>query len=194
MKRYKHTNLLRTLKDILRTSKAAKEWETTYRFFLAGIKVPRPLALGERRRLRFLRESFLLCEEVPGSTNLGLYALNFRSPLSRDKLHQKRQLITLLARAIRRAQGQGVWHDDLKASNIVVKEDDLSFYFIDLDGAKLRKKLSLKEKVEELRCLHESLAPFINRTDKMRFLKEYTGGEPAQLRSLLEKIKHFTAL
>lgn len=191
LKRYKHRSLLRILKDIFRESKAAREGKTACKFLAAGINVPGPLAFGERRILRFLRESFFISEEVPNSINLGTYALNFRRPLSRDKIQEKRRLIVLLARAIRWAHDRGFWHDDLKASNIMIKGNGLDFYFIDLDGARLGRKLSWRKRVKGLKPLHESLTPFITRTDRIRFLNEYSSGEP---RRTFEKIKHLTAL
>ncbi|RLA96299.1 MAG: hypothetical protein DRG69_01285 [Deltaproteobacteria bacterium] len=65
-----------------------------------------------------------------------------------------------------------VWHRDLKAHHIMVREMDRRWDFALIEPEDVRfKKMGWRWLVRNLAQLNTSLPPFVNRTDKVRFLK-----------------------
>jgi len=78
-----------------------------------------------------------------------------------------------LARDIRRLHQTGVFHGDLKATNVLVGEG--SCLFVDLDRVRFREELPREERIFNLAQLNASIAPPLTRTDRLRFLRGYFG-------------------
>jgi tRNA A-37 threonylcarbamoyl transferase component Bud32 len=176
LKYYKRPGLSRRLKDVFRSSKAAKDWIAGNRLLELGVKTPVPLAVGERRRFRFLQESFLVTEEVTGSKTLGSYLAVFAPPLSKEKLKEKRDFISRLAREVGRIHNQGFFHGSLSVANVLVRktpQGNMSFYFLDLDYAKVQRRVSPYQKIKDLATLRKRIPSFITKTDKLRFFIVY---------------------
>jgi serine/threonine protein kinase len=66
----------------------------------------------------------------------------------------------------------GVFHRDLKSSNILIRPDGRPV-IADLDGARLRSSVSYGQRVRDLARLSTSLVPLANIADRHLFLKEY---------------------
>jgi len=196
LKYYKRPGLSRRLKDVFRSSKAAKEWIAGDRLLGLGIKTPVPLAVGERRRFRFLQESFLVTEEVTGSKTLGPYLAVFAPPLSKEKIEEKRDFISRLAKEVGRIHKQGFFHGSLSVANVLVRktpQGNMSFYFLDLDYAKAQRRVSPYQKVKDLATLSKRIPSFITRTDKLRFFRVYckeTGLTKADAGRYLKRIEN----
>ncbi|MCD5390551.1 hypothetical protein LR007_01610, partial [candidate division NPL-UPA2 bacterium] len=92
IKRYDRPALKRKLKDIFRPSKAMREWRVGNRLIERGIQAAAPLAVGERRRLRILKDSFLICREIEGANKLRDYISTLRLPLSSPARKEKEEM------------------------------------------------------------------------------------------------------
>jgi tRNA A-37 threonylcarbamoyl transferase component Bud32 len=124
LKRYNLRRFARLLKDLFRSSPAAASFRKAYHLELAGIPTARPLAMAERRRFRFLINSYFLMEEIPGAMSLDEWLK--ANPWSKNE-------IKAVGALVGRLHGQGFSHRDLKASNILF--DTLGRpHLIDLDG------------------------------------------------------------
>jgi tRNA A-37 threonylcarbamoyl transferase component Bud32 len=87
-------------------------------------------------------------------------------------------LFPKVARLIREMHARGIWHRDLKASNILVQEqvpDGEKLYLADLDSVRIKKRLDRKEKIRDLTRLNASLlsTATVSMTDRLRFLQYY---------------------
>jgi|GEM_PF-3214066 len=218
LKYYKYRGFLKGLVDMFRASKALRAWRMGNRLLELGINNPVPLAIGEQRTLRWLRKSFLITREVPRFTALDHYLPICNMPLSTEKIERKKAFIESLAKNIREMHDKGLAHSDLKADdNILVQKDrngEIAFYFVDLDGCALRRKLShyqrikdltnlvdldgyaLKRKlshyprIKDLTNLNVPILNLVTKTDRLRFFKEYSkGNESIDCRKYLKRIE-----
>ena len=103
LKYYKYRGLFKGLVDMFRVSKAMRAWKVGNRLLEMGIRTPVPLAIGERRTLRWLRKSFLITKEISNFTLLDRYLSFFDPPLSKSRIKEKRAFIISLAKNIRKS-------------------------------------------------------------------------------------------
>ncbi len=193
LKEYKPRGIGKAWTDLWRPSKAIREFVLGNRLFEAGIPVAEPLAVGEKRNLRRLKKSFLITLELSSGTNLSLYPGNLHPPLSKEKIKEKREFILKLAESIREIHNKGFTHGDLNTSHIMVGEG--RFYYLDFENARLRGRASDFRWIKDLARLNESLPPWITKTDKLRFYKEYAKGNRAKekkVRRYLRRIERRT--
>lgn len=177
VKRYDRPALKRKLKDIFRISKAVREWKVGNWLWERGVPVALPLAVGERRRWRILKDSFLISRAIKEAHQLGQYILTLHPPLAAEARRKKREVITLLAKELRDIHDKGFFHGDLNASHIMVKVGAgkrPAFYFVDFESSKVGRKVYSRQWVKELARLNESMPSFISRTDKVRFFQVYS--------------------
>jgi serine/threonine protein kinase len=117
-----------------------------------------------------------ICKYVRHACPLNSYILKTfskRTPASEKK---KKTFVSKLAQYIRHIHSSGVYHADLKSSNILVAEngnDGWLFYLVDLDRVFFKKKLSLKKKVNNLAQINASVADCIRVSDRIYFFNEY---------------------
>src|SRR5436190_20269524 len=67
VKRYGSKHIAQSFKDIFRGSRAQRAFRSAFALRQNGIAVATPIAIGERRCCRWLRQSFLITEEIPNS-------------------------------------------------------------------------------------------------------------------------------
>jgi len=87
-------------------------------------------------------------------------------------------LLSKVAHLLREMHARGIWHRDLKASNILVQQKVTGgekLYLVDLDSVRIKKRLDRKEKIRDLARLNASLvaSPTVSMTDRLRFLQYY---------------------
>lgn len=176
LKQYKYPDLSRRIKDLFRPSKATRELRITNALLEIGIRTPAPLAIGECRKWRLLQKSFLITEEIVNSVTLRSYLAFFAPPLSEEKIREKRDFISCLAKEIKGIHGQGFFHGDLNIGHILVQNDgrgDILFCLLDFEHARLVKRISARQIIDDLSSLNIQAPAFITRTDRLRFFKEY---------------------
>ncbi len=179
IKRYDKPTLKRKLKDIFRSSKAVREWKVGNWLMEREIPAATPLAVAERRRLRILEDSFLICREIEGANKLRDYIYALKPPISAEARKEKREIMCSLARKLREVHDKGFFHGDLNTSHIMMQSGEsreLVFYFVDFESSRLRRKLSLKYRIKDLARLNESMPPLVSRTDRFRFFQVYSHG------------------
>ncbi len=176
-----------TIWDCLRDSRAVKAWKMSFAMIHRGIPVAHPLAVLEKRIGPVLVDSIFITETVEPAVNLRIFLtsiLPVLTPKSRRKA--KIALIRKLAAILKKMHIDGFSHRDMKASNILLRNittenkneinpDDIQIILVDLDGLKLKRRVSEKDKLRTLARLSVSadLSPYITLTDRARFLKIY---------------------
>jgi tRNA A-37 threonylcarbamoyl transferase component Bud32 len=142
VKRYRHDAVaLRSLKYLLKTPAARREWRLACRLEALGVPVVRHVAHGERWNWLGLRESILITEGFDGR------------PLDEAPDIPPAAVIEFVGRLHER----GVLHEDLHSGNILARAKPLEFRLLDLDKTKLQKVVPAAEREDNLAFLGISL-------------------------------------
>lgn len=173
VKRYNYQGVGYALKDIFRASRAKRVWRAANSCVLRGVNVALPVAYLERRRWRVLRESYLITAAAAGDELTEVLARH------RGDWRSKRDMIRALALMLRKMHERGVAHRDLKAENIIGREEppgDYKLAIVDFDGLRVGPVFH-RSRIRNLRRLNREFAGsgVVNRTDRLRFLKDYLG-------------------
>jgi hypothetical protein len=152
-----------------------------------GINTAQPLAIIERRTTG---EAWLTTAFITGLVDLDEVALTrlaqFEAPRQRQV---KSSLLAAVVDLCARLETDGLYHRDLKASNILLadwagRDGPVRPYLVDLDGVLRRSRWRAARRWRPLVRLAASLADYtsITRTDYARFLKAYlaVSGAPSE--------------
>ncbi|MGE5190986.1 MAG: lipopolysaccharide kinase InaA family protein, partial [Deltaproteobacteria bacterium] len=173
------------LQNLVRPSKAEREWRAAQTLARLGLPTFEPVALGRLRRGGLVYDSFLVSREIPETVPLDQLvtaelASGAGSPQSREAAHRQSDLRHRLAVAMgelaARLHRAGVEHADLHAGNVLVRVsgDDLpALWPIDLDKVRLHRGLSSRRRFENLAFLHQFFAGKSTRSDRLRFYCAY---------------------
>ncbi len=148
------------------------------------------LAYGDYRRFGIVQYSFLATLELENTLLLLEYiSRNFSYPLTNIKLQAKRHFIKLFALKIKEMHGNNIYHSDLRANNILVRDEGgkIDLFFIDHDKPNYNLE-NRKRMVKNLFQLNKISCPEITRTDRMRFFEAYTGGLKAPNKDMDKKL------
>ncbi len=166
LKRFNVKNRLNYVKDLFRPSRAFRAYRKAYHLELLGLPTPRPVAAAERRALRVLTRSYLVTEEIPGATDLGVLLKSGQRPT--------RELVTQTAELIAQLHEEGFSHSDLKETNIV-RDQTGKLYLLDLDALNYVRSVSGERAAADLDRLARGAAKYPNvaRADRRLFLYSY---------------------
>ena len=161
------------LKSLFLPSKAARAWRGALALGQRGLPTARPVAYFEKRRAGFVERSFFLSEKVEGAEEIrGL----FRRPPAFDL----DPLLSALAGHLSLCHEKGILHRDLSDGNILVKGDEpgsFSFYLLDTNRIRVRKKIGASSRVKNL--IRLGIPPSLQKP----FLKNYFGERPLEMTS-----------
>lgn len=196
VKRYHYQNSLYALKHLFRSSRAKRAWKTAHDLLLRNIPTPLPVAYIERRRIRLLRESFFITLKVDHAVSLRGLLLDAASGAKGEHAAVRQALVHQTALLIRTMHDRGIWHRDLKATNILAQRapgNGLKLYLTDLDSVRIKDSLIPRARIRDLARLNASLldVPAFSLRDRLRFLHSYlnTGGaRDTNLRAYWEAI------
>ncbi len=148
-----------------------------------GIKTTEILAAAKLKVWGPLYRTFLFSKEISESKDLSVLFNGLRPKSPQERLRKKNQVLQAIARSIFAMHNQGIYHADLHLKNILIRQNDVSdepeVYIIDFDKARLKERLSPKEKIDNLLRFNRSLEKYkfqggiVTRTDQVRILKEY---------------------
>ncbi len=139
----------------------------------AGIPVPEIVAARATRVFGPFHRLTIVMREIADASNL----LHLGPTLSPGP---KRRVLERLADLLRRMHDEGIYHNDLTLRNILL-DAERNLYIIDLDEARLLGTRDPRSDVALLSRLNRSVekmlraARCVTRTDKLRFLRRYTG-------------------
>jgi tRNA A-37 threonylcarbamoyl transferase component Bud32 len=134
---------------------ARQAWANAFGLETRGIPTPRMLAARGRR---------VLGEWVEG-------ALPLREHLQTHGVD--RGLLWRLARVVRRMHFRGVFHKDLKANNVLVRDGIV--WVIDLDRVEFGSTVAREDCILNLAQLNAAVGAPVTRTDRLRFFFAYAG-------------------
>jgi len=176
-KRVRAKNWWKSLLFLFRRSPAINAWRRGHSLLLRGIATSRPLAVCQKRRFGLRGDSYLVTEWIEGAINLHLYGWQIADYRADERRRRVRQCATALGRLLGRMHAWHVSHCDLKGCNLVVVEraHDIDAYVVDVDTARIARRLGAAERARNLARLATSLAahPWVTRTDRLRFVRAY---------------------
>jgi hypothetical protein len=144
-----------------------------------GYATARPVAAVEYRRWGILITSFYVSEEIVGAKTIADYwredLIGAKAIGSRLK---RRALLKKLARLLKSLHETKIYHDDLKAANILALDKRAGteeIFLIDLQGVRKCFYLSRRRRIKNLAQINRTLGSHVTRTEKLSFIKAYLG-------------------
>ena len=178
IKEYRYTSLLKRFFSFLRGSSARKAWFAAHGLLTLNIKTPKPIALLEEKKYLIIKKSFIIMEDISTCLPCNKYVNDrFNDPYDKTVSERKKKFVSRLALSFRQLHDSEVYHGDLKANNIMVRElqNTWDFYYLDLDWVCFNKKITHKKRMKNLSQLNASITHNITYTDRLRFYYTYAG-------------------
>jgi tRNA A-37 threonylcarbamoyl transferase component Bud32 len=177
VKQYPYRGIRYGLKSLFTRSRARNSWVAGNALLLRGISTPLPLALVEQKLGLLVMESFLITEWLTGARELNDYILGLAQQEAPPSV--KHAFITSLAATLRDLHEKGIYHADLKSTNILVQETGASawrFSFVDLDRVAFRGSLSFYERANNLAQINASVSRLVSAKERLKFFFFYAKG------------------
>ena len=167
IKRYAPRSRWSTFKDIVRPSRARRAFQCAFSLRERGIVTPIPVAVGERRCCRWLREAVLISEEIPEAQTAFEWREHSRGRFAKHRLARG------LARTLARLHNAGFTHSDPNFSNFLVRpavDPSRELVVIDWDGIRSRGFVSLQAAASDLYRLVRYMEP----SERLWFSAQYS--------------------
>jgi tRNA A-37 threonylcarbamoyl transferase component Bud32 len=177
IKRYRSKNLWDSVKDLFRPSRARRAFERAFLLQQHNIPTATPIAAGEKRCCRWLRESYLISAEIPNVCTLWDAKRTTKDP------RQTRLFVRELAATMARLHDAGFSHSDPNLANFLVCGDDgrsPRLVVIDLDNVRPCRRVSLRRAAKDLRRL---LRVRISPRERLWFVAQYCRARARRLRA-----------
>jgi tRNA A-37 threonylcarbamoyl transferase component Bud32 len=183
VKGYKIGGWTRRLESLVRRSRPVAAWVAGNGLLLRGFAAAEPYGLVLRRVGPFSSEAYLVMEDLGEERRADLVVLHrYARTLATAEIAEKRALVLEAARFVRALHAAGVYHADLKAVNLFVRErrgTAPEIVCADYDRVVFDRPVSERRRIKNLAQLSASVAVCVSRSDRLRFLLEYAGDDVA---------------
>ena len=187
VKEYNGRPLIHNLRNLFTWRPAVRSWYAANALSVRGIDVATHLAARLPRSPLSSRSSYVIATALEGAEGFrDFVSANFASS---DATASRRTFATAVGRHFRRLHGMGVFHRDLKTTNILIvgeATDSWTFYVVDLDRVRFRRRVSRRHRARNLAQINASTPLVMSATDRLRFYHAYRGSD-----SWLEEDKAF---
>ncbi len=188
IKTYKYPDLIQKVKQLFKSTRGFREFNTTYVAAMKGVPVEVPVAYGERKYI-FTKESYLIIRKIERSCTLREY---FRSSVSPK---ERRYVLRKFGKLAKTIHDSGVKQDDFSLDNFLVFINEIGerrLILIDFERVSIQTKfLSEKQRIWYLAKLNRAKRYFTN-TERLRFLLSYIGGDFDYCKKLARQIETTT--
>jgi Lipopolysaccharide kinase (Kdo/WaaP) family/Glycosyl transferase family 2 len=160
------------LGSLVRASPARRAFDAARALAARGFGVPDVIAAVEERRLGILRRSFFVTCEVAGAVTADRYWEE-----SAARRPDRRRFAAWLGDLFRRLHAAGVYHNDLKDVNVLVRPggSGLQEALLDLERIRIGRSVSRRRRTKNLVQLDRTLGRSAGATARLRFLRAYLG-------------------
>ena len=155
-------------------SPARRAFDAARALAARGFGVPEVVAAVEERRLGAVRRSFFVTREVTGAVTADRYW----EGLAAGRPAARRRFAAWLGELFRRLHAAGVYHNDLKDVNVLVRPgrtDALESVLLDLERVRIGRAVSRRRRTKNLVQLDRTLGRAADATTRLRFLRAYLG-------------------
>jgi tRNA A-37 threonylcarbamoyl transferase component Bud32 len=171
-------NILHFLISPFMKSKAQLSLENSLHLIRTGLPTPKPIAAFWERKGGFVKRNFFITESLGECESL-------REILKRRRKDglEKTLYIKKLADYVRKMHDSGLFHKDLTLANFLLRPGDDSFYLVDLNRARRKKRLSFFQRVEDIVRMD------LTNGERDKFIDFYTGGRNSNIWKRIIKIR-----
>ncbi|MEW6026667.1 MAG: lipopolysaccharide kinase InaA family protein [Planctomycetota bacterium] len=165
---------------------ARKEWFSISGLLVRNVRTAQPIALVEKKDLFYtwVNKAYVVAKKIEAEPTNQFLMHKFGLRI-RDKgtLANKIRFIKQFALAVKTIHQKGIFHRDLKANNVLIRDALISnlssflFYFIDLDRVTFNRETTSEERITNLAQLNAAVANVVTRADRLRFYRFYAYGE-----------------
>jgi serine/threonine protein kinase len=170
LKRLNRRGMEFTVKYLFQRSRAVRLFRRLIDLIERDVPTLQPVAALAERTGPFLQRSYLVTEHLDAVPFFQLWEKDIY-PSGNDPA-RRRKIMSDVAHLAARMHKAGVYHRDLKSSNILIKADGEPV-IADLDGARVGASVGYRQRVRDLARLSTSLVPLANAADRHVFLREY---------------------
>ena len=151
--------------------RAERFWLGAWGLRARGLPAPACYGMWRPNLLSRAATSGVIMEMVPGESLRDLLLT------MGDKRDALRPVSLKLAQLLAKMHDKGVFHRDLKASNLLVGQVQgrEEIFLMDLEDVRFEKRVSVKEVIRNLTQLDQSSPRWVSRFTKLRFLATYLG-------------------
>lgn len=184
LKRYLHRDRRDPFKAFFRASRARRALINEARCTALGFHLPRSVCLIEGHRWGVTTYCALITEAITNAPNVQAWISKDELGVARSR-EGKRAFLRLLARELGDWHARGLYHGDLRSSNILCRRSRVGFTFYWLDNERNRgyRALPLRRRIHNLMQINYEPFP-ISISDRLWFWKSYL--ETARLPTRLE--------
>lgn len=176
LKHYRLADGRAWLRQLVRPSKARREFSRALAVAECAVPTITPLALGENASSAGPGESFLLTHSLEDVEPLNVFLESTLPGLPAGTQARVRQaLARVLGQLVARLHDAGIRHDDLHAANLLLqlKASDPHLYLIDLHDVELGPPLAWAQSRDNLVILNRWFVLRASRADRLRFWRAY---------------------
>ncbi len=162
-------------REHFRLSKGLKAWLGGNGLRARGVSSIKPLALMERKHWFGRIESFLFMEAPNTEEEMDRYICK-----GFDGFKERKNFIKAFASWLCQLHQKNIYHQDMKACNILVSKNGQvwDFKLLDLEDVLLNEKIDDKKLFKNFLQLNTSTPSLMTRADRLRFFKAYQDQHP----------------
>lgn len=165
------------LMSLGRPSPARRAFQAAGQLAALGFGVPEVVAAVEERRAGLLRRSFFLTREVAGAVTADVY---WQQTAGRPA--ERRRFARTLGDLFRRLHAAGVYHNDLKDVNLLVRAspEGPQTVLLDLERVRVGRVPGRRRRVKNLVQLERTLGRAADAAARLRVLHAYLGPDTSR--------------
>jgi len=178
IKRVHYASVMRRVGFLFAVSPALRSLRGALILQGKGFDTPPPIAAIETRCWALRGTSYYLAEEMKDGESLRVFWQGTLAALPRQfTLRQRRRVLRDAAGLFHKLHSSGIYHQDLKGTNILLREDRLKqsyrFFLVDVGDVLERRRVPRKERVRNLVQMCEMPGRFWLPRERALFLKCY---------------------
>lgn len=168
-------NIFEKIKAVLYGSRSKRACKQADILLSAGLPTPEILCWGNGKK-----SVFIISEGFDGIGFFQYLSHNFISPLTPEKIKEKRLLLKSAGSLIGKLHQNGIVHGDLRQNNLLVKKDSDLFRFSFIDNERNRKwrYIPVSQITKNLVQFSVAADSVLSRTDLMRMFIAYKSSHP----------------
>ena len=201
VKEYNGRPLIHNLRNLFTWRPTVRSWYCANALSVRGIDVATHLAARLPRNPLSSRSSYVIAAEIEEAKGFrDFVSANFANS---EATASRRAFAAAVGRHFQRLHRMGVFHRDLKTTNILVVGEATgpwAFYVVDLDRVRFGRSLSRRRRARNLAQINASTPLVMSATDRLRFYHAYQGSDSwseagkAFIREVIEQTRQRTCV